>query len=123
MNIALWAVQALLAVAFLGAGTVKVSQPLEKLKTMMKWVSHTTPGVVRLVGSLEILGALGLILPAITGIVPWLTPIAAAGLALTMLVAIIVHIRLHAPGTIAPVILLLLSLVIIIGRLSFAPLA
>ena len=58
MNIALWVVQILLALAFLMAGGMKVSQPIEKLKKAMSWTSHTSVGTVRLVGILEILGAL-----------------------------------------------------------------
>src|SRR5438876_4642288 len=94
MNIALWVVQALLALAFLGAGIMKVTQPIDKLKANMSWVTHATPGIVRLVGILEILGAIGLILPALTHILPILTTFAAVGLVLTMIGAVIVHIRL-----------------------------
>ena len=93
MTIALWIVQILLALAFLLAGFMKVSQPIDNLKKNMGWVAHTTPPIVRLIGTLEILGGLGLILPAVTGILPWLTPVAAVGLVLTMIGAATVHIR------------------------------
>jgi len=123
MNIALWIVQILLALAFLAAGSMKVSQPVEKLKTNMGWVEDTTPGNVRLVGAVEILGALGLILPAVTHILPVLTPIAAIGLVLTMIGAAIVHIRRKEfPGLAAPIILLLLALFIVYGRFVAVPL-
>ena len=124
MNIALWIVQILLALAFLLVGSMKVSQPIDKLKQNMGWVAHTTPGIVRLIGTLEILGALGLILPAVTHILSWLTPVAAIGLVLTMIGASIVHIRLKEFSRLGvPLILLLLALFIVYGRFMIAPLS
>jgi uncharacterized membrane protein YphA (DoxX/SURF4 family) len=123
MNIALWIVQGLLALAFLGAGAMKASQPIANLKKNMKWVEATTPPIVRLVGILEILGALGLILPAITHIAPWLTAIAAACLVLTMIVAVFIHIaQKDYIGASAPLVLLLLALFIAYGRFLVVPL-
>ena len=124
MNIVLWVVQILLALAFLSAGILKATQPIEKLKANMGWVEHTTPTIVRLIGILEILGAIGLILPAVTHILPWLTAVAAIGLVLTMIGAIIVHFRLHeASRSFAPLVLFLLALFIVIGRFAIAPLS
>jgi len=124
MNIVLWIVQILLALAFLMAGGMKVSQPIEKLKKAMSWTSHTSVGTVRLIGILEILGALGLILPAVTHILPWLTPVAAIGLVLTMIGAAIVHIRLKEfAGLGAPLVLFLLALFIVYGRFMISPLS
>src|SRR5260370_27098182 len=124
MTIALWVVQILLALAFGMAGIMKSSQPIEKLKKNMSWVGHMAPGVVRLIGVLEFLGALGLILPAATNILPWLTPVAAAGLVITMIGAIVVHVRLkEAKVVMAPLILLLLALFIVFGRFILAPIA
>jgi uncharacterized membrane protein YphA (DoxX/SURF4 family) len=124
MNIALWIVQILLALAFLGAGGLKATQSVDKLKANMSWVTHTSAGIVKLVGVLEILGAIGLILPAATRILPWLTPVAAIGLVLTMIGAAIVHIRLKETSTLgAPLVLLLLALFIVIGRFAFVPIA
>ena len=123
MNIALWVVQILLALAFLAAGAMKASQPIEKLKQNMQWVGHTTPAIVRTVGILEVLGALGLILPAVTHILPWLTAAAAVGLVLTMIGAAIVHIALKDyKGVSAPIILLILALFIVYGRFAVVPL-
>jgi uncharacterized membrane protein YphA (DoxX/SURF4 family) len=114
----------LLALAFALAGFMKVSQPIEKLGERMNWAKRMAPGVVRLVGSLEILGALGLILPKATGILPWLMPIAAVGLVLTMIGAIITHFRLQEPKAVGtPVVLLLLSLFIVLGYFVFVPVA
>ncbi len=124
MNIALWVVQILLALAFLAAGAMKASQPIDNLKKNMGWVESTTPSAVRLVGILEVLGALGLILPAATHILPWLTPVAAIGLVLTMIGAMIVHIqRKEMQGLVAPAVLLILALLIAYGRFMLAPIA
>jgi uncharacterized membrane protein YphA (DoxX/SURF4 family) len=124
MNIALWIIQILVALAFLMAGSMKVSQPIDKLKNNLAWTAHTTPGIVRLVGALEVLGAIGLILPAVTHILPWLTPVAAIGLVLTMIGASIVHIRLKEFSRLGvPLILLLLALFIVYGRFMLAPLS
>lgn len=124
MNIVLWTIQGLLALAFLLAGFMKASQPVERLKKSMYFVNYTPIGIVRLIGILELFGAVGLILPAATGILPWLTPIAAIGLIITMIGAAIVHIRLHDVKTIgAPLVLLLLTLIVVIGRFTIVPLA
>jgi uncharacterized membrane protein YphA (DoxX/SURF4 family) len=122
MNIVLWVVQILLALAFLLAGGMKVSQSAEKLRKSMAWT--TSVGTVRLVGILEVLGALGLILPAVTHILPWLTPVAAIGLVLTMIGAAIVHIRLKEFSRLGvPLILFLLALFIVYGRFMVFPLS
>lgn len=124
MAIVLWIIQILLALAFLMAGFMKVSQPIEKLRERMNWAKHAAPGIVRLVGWLEILGALGLILPKATNILPWLTPVAAVGLVLTMIGAIATHIGLkEAKQASAPFILLLLSLFVVLGYFVFVPIA
>lgn len=124
MNIVLWVVQILLALAFLMAGTMKITQPLEKLAVRMQWVkSVKSPRLVRVIGVLEVLGAIGLILPAVTGILPWLTPVAAIGLVLTMIGAMIVHVRLGEGSHIAPnIVLLLLAALVVVGRFAIVPL-
>ena len=68
MNIVLWIVQGLLALAFLLAGFMKTFRPVETLKKNMDWVRVVPTPFVRFIGVSEILGAIGLILPAITGI-------------------------------------------------------
>lgn len=93
MNIALWVVQGLLAIAFLMAGAMKSTRSKEKLAENMPWVNDFSAGTVRLIGILEILGAIGLILPKLTGILTWLTPTAAVGLVLTMIGAALTHLR------------------------------
>src|SRR5436190_20723758 len=92
MSIALWTVQGLLAAAFLVSGATKLSQPKEKLLQNMAWVEDFSQRAERLIGALEVLGAFGVILPALTGILPWLTPLAALGLVLTMVGAALTHL-------------------------------
>jgi uncharacterized membrane protein YphA (DoxX/SURF4 family) len=124
MNIALWIVQILLALAFAMAGIMKVTQPIDRLETRMGWVKDVGPRGVRLIGSLEILGAIGLILPAVTGILPWLTPVAAVGLALTMVGAMITHGRRGEYSNIgANVVLLVLALFVVYGRFVIVPIS
>ena len=122
MNIALWIVQVLLALAFAGAGLMKITQPIAKLVPNMAWVNHFPVPAVRLIGALELLGAIGLIVPALTGILPWLTPLAATGLVLTMIGAIITHVQLKEVPKVAPsVVLGLLALFVAYGRFVLLP--
>lgn len=94
MEIALWVVSGLLAVAFLAAGSMKVARSKPQLAASgMGWVEEVSAGSVKAVGAAEVLGAIGLILPQATGILPWLTPVAAFCLALTMVVASAVHVK------------------------------
>ncbi len=125
MNIALWIVQILLALAFAAAGFMKVTQPIANLsKNMGGWVDDFGPRYVRLIGTLEILGAIGLILPAVTHILPWLTPVAAIGLALTMIGAMITHGRRNEfPNMVPSFVLLLLVAFVIYGRFVIAPIS
>ncbi len=122
MNIALWIVQILLALAFALSGFEKVSQPIAKVRARMNWARYAAPLIVRLIGSLEICGALGLLVPKATGYLPWLTPLAAVGLVLMMLGAILTHVRLHEAKAVGvPVVLLLLALFIAVGYVVFVP--
>ena len=94
MNLALWIVQAVLALIFLGAGTVKLVQSRDRLvKTLGGWVEDVPAGLIKAIGALEILAAIGLILPPALGIFPVLAPLAAAGLVAVMVGAIITHAR------------------------------
>lgn len=122
MNIALWIVQALLAVAFLGAGAMKLTQPKEKLVTSLAWAESFSPTSIKLIGAAEILGALGLVLPALTGIAPVLTPLAAVGLAVVMVGAIVTHGRRGETPMIA-VNAVLLALAVFVAWGRFGPYA
>jgi uncharacterized membrane protein YphA (DoxX/SURF4 family) len=91
MNIVLWVLASVLAVAFLAAGSPKLIQPKEKLTTYMKWAEPLPVGAVKTLGALEVLAAAGLILPPATGIAPVLAPLAAVGLVIVMAGAIVIH--------------------------------
>jgi uncharacterized membrane protein YphA (DoxX/SURF4 family) len=93
MNIALWIVQGLLAVAFAGAGFLKLTKPKAELQPKMSYVEDFSDGTIKLIGATELLAAIGLILPWATGILPVLTPLAASGLVLVMVLAAVVHVR------------------------------
>ena len=124
MNIVLWIVQGLLALAFLLAGFMKAFRPIETLKKNMAWVGNVPAGLVRLIGIAELLGALGLILPVVTGIVPVLTVAAAVGLVLVMLSAAVFHASRKEYSTIGVnAVLLLLAAFIVVGHLVWVPLA
>jgi putative oxidoreductase len=124
MNIVLWIVQGLVALAFLLAGFMKTFMPVETLKKNMAWVSAVPAAFVRFIGIAEMLGAIGLILPAATGIAPWLTIVAAIGLVVVMVSASVFHASRRETSNIGMnVVLLLLALLIVVGRLTFAPLA
>jgi uncharacterized membrane protein len=101
MNVVLWIVQAVLAVAFVLAGVMKATQPKEQLAPKLPWAEDFSPGTIRLIGVAELLGGIGLILPAVTGIAPILTPIAAACLAFVMVLAAVTHIRRKEPSGVA----------------------
>lgn len=94
MNIVLWIIAGLLAVAFLAAGAMKVAQPKEKLaEGGMGWTEDFSPGAIKAIGALEVLAALGLVLPPAFDVAPVLAPLAALGLVLMMIGAAITHAR------------------------------
>jgi uncharacterized membrane protein len=93
MNVAVWVLQVLLALAFLLAGVTKASQPRQKLAASMGWVEDFSDTGVRTIGVLEILAGVGLLLPAVTGVATVLVPLAAVGLAVLMVGAAATHRR------------------------------
>jgi uncharacterized membrane protein len=94
VNVALWIVQGALALVFGGSGIVKATRDRKRLfDDGITWVEDFPAGAVRAIGVLEVLAAIGLILPAVTGIAPVLTPLAALGLAVLMAGACVVHYR------------------------------
>jgi hypothetical protein len=100
MNLALWIVTGLLAVAYLVGGGLKVIMPKEKIAAISpsaRWVEDFSAGSVKAIGALEVLAAVGLILPAVLDIAPVLVPLAALGLAIIMVGAAITRIRRHEP--------------------------
>lgn len=124
MDTALWIVQILLGLAFIGAGIMKATQPHEKIKAMLPWAEDFAPSTVKIIGTLELLGGLGLILPMLTNILPILTPLAAVGLVLTMIGAALTHVRRGEYPMIAiNLVLLALAAFVVYGRLVAVPIA
>jgi hypothetical protein len=124
MNIALWVVQVLLALVFIAAGIPKATQPIARLSTRVTWTKDVPLPLVRFIGVAEILGALGLVLPALTGILPWLTIAAAIGLAIIQALAVVFHLRRgEARVIVGNIVFLALLLFVVYGRLALAPLA
>ena len=92
MKIAYWVVAALLAGLYLFAGGSKLVRSKEALAPMMGWVDTISMPVVRMIGAVEILGAIGLVLPPLTGVLPVLALVAAAGFLVLQLLATALHL-------------------------------
>ena len=123
MDVAVWVLQVLLALAFLLAGVMKSTQPRQKLATNMGWVEDFSDNTVRTVGVLELLAGIGLLLPAVTGVATVLVPLAAVGLALLMLLAALTHRRRGEPKMIGiNAVLLLIAVVVAWARFGPYPL-
>lgn len=122
MNIALWILQALLALLFLNAGFLKTFKPIQEIAPTIFWAPLLPEPLVRFIGISELLGAIGLILPAALKIRPQLTTMAGAGLTLVMLMANIYHIS-RGELFVLPMtgILLLLLAFITFGRWKLVP--
>ncbi|HEX6625709.1 MAG TPA: DoxX family protein [Pyrinomonadaceae bacterium] len=123
MTYVLWIIQALLALLFLFAGGTKLVIPPDVLASMGSPNQIPLPGwFVRFIGVAEVLGALGLILPGLLRIKPWLTPLAAAGLVVIMIGA--TALAMAADGVAAGVVPLavgLLAVFVAYGRWRLAP--
>jgi hypothetical protein len=118
MNVVLWIVQVLLAALFLFAGVMKLVLPLEQLKGPVE-----LPGAfMRFLGLAETLGALGLLLPGALGIRPGLTPLAACGLVIIMIGAVVITL---IGGGVGPALISavvgLLAAFVAYGRWRLAP--
>ncbi|MFI5611767.1 DoxX family protein [Amycolatopsis sp. NPDC051903] len=121
MNIALWIAQGVLALVYLAAGGLKVVRPREQLVASgnFDWMKDSSDAGVKAVGLVEILGAVGVILPWLTEIVPVLTPMAAVGLVVVQLGALRAHlVRDERRPLPANVVLLLLAAFVAAGRFS-----
>lgn len=123
MNVVLWILAIVLAIAFLGAGLMKIARSKEQLAASgMGYVEDFSGGTVKAIGVLEVLAALGLILPGLLGVAPILVPLAASGIVLLMIGAIITHLRRkETPMVIVNLVLLVLAAIVAWGR--FGPYA
>ncbi|NCT92582.1 DoxX family protein [Cellulomonas sp. APG4] len=98
MTTAYWIVAGLTALAFLAAGAFKLVRPKQALAASgLAWVEDFSPASIKLIGLAEVVGAVGLVVPAATGVAPVLSPVAAVCLALLMVGATVVHVRRSEP--------------------------
>ncbi|MDX2528315.1 DoxX family protein [Streptomyces europaeiscabiei] len=103
MNVALWIIAGVLAAVCL-VGSSKMFVPQEKLAAMgssAQWVLEFSPGALKAIGAVELLAAVGLILPAMLDIAPVLVPLAATGLVLLFGCAVTMRLRRGEKATIA----------------------
>jgi len=124
MNLVLWILAFLLAAVFIGSGVAKLVTARDQQINRTPYVEDFPQSVIRGIGALEILGAIGLILPALVDVATILVPLAAAGLAITMVFAALVHIR-RGDGTAAAlpsIVLAVLSVIVAWSRFGPFPL-
>ena len=121
LNIGLWAAQVLL-LSFLFGGWMKAATPVDQLAAQAAWMADIPEALLRFIGVMEIFGALGVMLPALARIKPWLTPVAATGLATVMVLAAAFHIARGELTLVPPnVILGGLAAFVAWGRFGKAP--
>ena len=102
MNISLWVAEVVLAVFFAGSGVAKSTMSRDRmLATGQTGIAMFPLPVVRCTAVMELLAAVGLVVPWLTGIATFLTPLAAAGLCVVMVGAAWAHTRLHEPRNVA----------------------
>ena len=124
MTYILWIIQVLLALLFLFAGGSKLIMPIEQMQELARQAGQTPlPGLfLRFLGIVEVLGGLGLILPALLRIRPGLTPLAAVGLLIIMIGATLITLASGAIGSaVPPLVVGLLLAFVAYGRWRLAP--
>ena len=115
MNTVVWIAQGLLAVAMLGAGSMKLMKPKAELQSSgIAWVEDFPDQQVKGIGALEVLAAIGLIVPALLDLAPVLVAIAAVGVVLLMLGAAATHVR-RDEGQMVPINLVIAALALFIA--------
>jgi uncharacterized membrane protein YphA (DoxX/SURF4 family) len=121
LNIGLWIAQVGLAIAFAVHGLAML-RPQERMRERMDYIFALPPGLRRLIGVAELLAAVALILPGLVNVLPWLTPLAAVGLIVLMIGAIVFHIpRREYSYIVLNVFLLLAAAFVAYGRWSTLP--
>jgi uncharacterized membrane protein YphA (DoxX/SURF4 family) len=122
MNTVIWIAQALLALVMLGAGATKLAQSKQQLMASgnMDWTEDFPEPQIKGIGTLEVLAAIGLILPALLDVAPVIVAIAAVGVALLMLGAAATHVR-RGEGKLVPVNLVIAAIAVFIAVERFGP--
>ncbi|MDD1519776.1 MULTISPECIES: DoxX family protein [Bradyrhizobium] len=122
LRIGLWAAQVALSAVFVSAGFVKLTTPIPQLAAMMPWAGQYSETFVRTIALVDLAGGIGILLPALTRILPRLTVLAALGCAVLQVIALVFHLsRGEAEVTPLNTVLLALSLFVLWGRGSKAP--
>ena len=124
LHVALWGAQILLAAMFGFAGFTKLTAPMADLAGMMPWTAVVGETLTRFIGTSELLGAIGLLLPSLFRIQPKLSPLAAVGLTVVMVLASLFHIS-RGEYAVVPVNLVLGSIAAFVawGRTYGRPIA
>ena len=118
MNIVTWIIQVLLSLGLLMAGVMKLMTPYEELVKEMSWTEDFSATQIMIIGALEVLGVIGLNLPFLLKKFKKLVPIASAGLAMTMIGAILTHIG-RGENLVPPMVLLAMALFVTYSRKDF----
>ncbi|MDO9378378.1 MAG: DoxX family protein [Nocardioidaceae bacterium] len=119
MSTVVWILEVALALVFGLAGVIKVTLPTERVLENLPWAEEYAPNTVRLIGFLEIAGAVALVLPAAAVVVPVMVPFAAICLGIVMVLAAFVHLRRDEPAEMAlNAVLLALLLVVAWARIG-----
>jgi hypothetical protein len=122
LRISLWVAQALVFFVFASAGAVKFFTPIPQLAAMMPWTGEHSETFVRVIGLIDLAGGIGILLPALTRIVPGLTVLAALGCTVLQVFAITFHVsRGEAAVTPLNFVLLALAVFVLWGRARKAP--
>jgi hypothetical protein len=124
-NLLLWIGQILLALVFAGVSySHTIGFERSSLRPGMTWLAAVGRDRMRIIGILELVAAIGLVVPAATGIVPWVTPVAATCLAVLMVLAIVLHARREGEGRniVLNAILGVIAALVAYGRFVVAPL-
>lgn len=120
MNVAAWIVSAVLAALYVMAGFTKIAKAKEDLlaEPRMAWAGEFSPGQIKAIGAVELAGAVGLVVPWLTGVATILTPVAAVGLALVQVGAAIVHARRGEFATV-PINVVLCALAVFVAAVRY----
>lgn len=121
MTASLWIAQIVLALIYAMAGALHAFRT-PNARARSAWAKRHSERFVRFIGAVELLGALGLVLPVLSGILPWLTPLAALGLVLLQALAILVeHLPAHERRISFNLFLLVLAAFVVYGRVFGLP--
>ncbi|MCV7422294.1 DoxX family protein [Mycobacterium yunnanensis] len=117
MNVVLWILAGILALAMVGAGSLKLITPKDQLPDKGMELGELPAGAIKGIGALEVLGGIGLVVPALVNVAPVLVPWAATGVAVVMAGAVVFHLRRkEVTGALPAVALLVVAIVVAWGR-------